>query len=211
MASQICWTTLVMLRVGDYVERDGADGVFEGLAGRVDGVEEIEDAEFRGFVEEKNDGMEDGEGEGDVAGEVVQAEIVEVAVRPLADGAVAEGHQGAEEHVERDGSYGGEADIGGEVQDGNVRGHWVVGRGSGGKGNAGKARKNINTERTEARAQRAQRKERLEAAEEFVEFVGGVEVGFEFAGVEALAEVVEAAGEEVEGGGEDFAIGEDDV
>ena len=50
-----------------------------------------------------------------------------------------------------------------------------------------------------------------EGAEEFVEFVGGVEVGFEFAGVEALAEVVEAAGEEVEGGGEDFAIGEDDV
>ena len=51
----------------------------------------------------------------------------------------------------------------------------------------------------------------LQAAEEFVELVGGVEIGFEFAGVEALAEVVEAAGEEVEGGGEDFAIGEDDV
>src|SRR5260370_37363575 len=51
----------------------------------------------------------------------------------------------------------------------------------------------------------------LETAEEFVEFVGGVEVGFEFAGIEALAEVVEAAGEEVESGGEDFAIGEHDV
>src|SRR5216683_3916687 len=51
----------------------------------------------------------------------------------------------------------------------------------------------------------------LEAAEEFVEFVGGVEVGFEFAGIEALAEVVEAAGEEIESGGEDFAIGEHDV
>src|SRR5258707_6412181 len=80
-----------------------------------------------------------------------------------------------------------------------------------------KTRKKINTERTEARAQRAkraqraQRRERLEAAEEFVEFVGGVEVGFEFAGVEALAEVVEAAGEKIEGGGEDFAIGEDNV
>ncbi len=49
-----------------------------------------------------------------------------------------------------------------------------------------KTRKKINTECTEARAQRAQRaqrRERLEAAEEFVEFVGGVEVGFEFAGV----------------------------
>src|SRR6266849_3295536 len=50
-----------------------------------------------------------------------------------------------------------------------------------------------------------------EAAEEFVEFVGGVEVGFEFAGVEALAEVVEAASEEVESGGEHFAIGENDI
>jgi hypothetical protein len=92
---------------GDYVEGDGADGVFEGLAGGVDGVEEIADAELRGFVEEKNDGMDDGQGERGVAGEVVQAEIVEMAMRPLADGAVTKCHQGAEEHVEGDGSYGG--------------------------------------------------------------------------------------------------------
>ena len=45
---------------GDYVEGCGADSVFEGLAGGVDGVEEIEDAELRGFVEEKNDGMDYG-------------------------------------------------------------------------------------------------------------------------------------------------------
>jgi hypothetical protein len=51
----------------------------------------------------------------------------------------------------------------------------------------------------------------LEAAEEFVEFVGGVEVGFEFAGGEFIAEVVEAASEEIESGGEDFAIGENDI
>src|SRR5882724_1913412 len=51
----------------------------------------------------------------------------------------------------------------------------------------------------------------LQAAEEFVEFVGGVKVGFEFAGGELFAEVVEAAGEEIEGGGEDFLIGENDV
>jgi hypothetical protein len=37
----------------------------------------------------------------------VQAEIVQAAMRPLADGAVAEGHQGAEQHVEGDESYGG--------------------------------------------------------------------------------------------------------
>jgi len=51
----------------------------------------------------------------------------------------------------------------------------------------------------------------LQGAEEFVEFVGGVEVGFEFAGGEFFAEIVEAAGEKIEGGGENFLIGEDDV
>jgi hypothetical protein len=51
----------------------------------------------------------------------------------------------------------------------------------------------------------------LEAAEEFVELVGGVEVGFEFAGGEFFAEVVEAAREKIEGRGEDFLVGEDDI
>jgi len=50
-----------------------------------------------------------------------------------------------------------------------------------------------------------------EAAEEFVEFVGGIEVGFEFAGGEFFAQVVEAASEEIERGGEDFLVGEDNV
>jgi len=51
----------------------------------------------------------------------------------------------------------------------------------------------------------------LKGAEELVELVGGVEVGFEFAGAEAFADIVEAAGEEVERGGEHFPVGEDDV
>jgi len=50
-----------------------------------------------------------------------------------------------------------------------------------------------------------------EAAEEFVEFVGGVEVGFEVAGVEAFAEFIEAAGEKIEGDRENLLVGEDDV
>src|SRR5258708_126114 len=87
---------------------------------------------------------------------------------------------------------------------------WVAARAEG-RVTFEKTRKRINTECTEDGAQRAQRRERLEAAEEFVEFVGSVKIGFELAGVEALAEVVEAAGEEVECGGEDFAIGEDNV
>jgi hypothetical protein len=89
---------------------------------------EIGYAEFRGFVEEENDGMDDGEGEGNVAGDVVEAEIVEVAMRPLADGTVAEDHQRTEQHVDGYGAHGGETDIGGEVQDSDVGGHCGVGR-----------------------------------------------------------------------------------
>ena len=51
----------------------------------------------------------------------------------------------------------------------------------------------------------------LEAAEEFVEFVGGVEVGFEFAGGELFAQVVEATREQIECGRENFLIGKDDI
>jgi len=43
----------------EQVEGDGADGVIERLGGRVDGVDEIEDAEARSLVEEENGGMKD--------------------------------------------------------------------------------------------------------------------------------------------------------
>ena len=92
---------------GDGVEGDRADGVFEGLLGGVDGIEDVEDAEPGRFVEEEREGMEERDDEGDVAGPVVEAEIVEAAMRPVADGAVAEGHQDAEEDVDGDGGYGG--------------------------------------------------------------------------------------------------------
>ena len=38
---------------GEDVEGDGADGVFEGLLRGMDGVDEIEDAEFWSFVQEQ--------------------------------------------------------------------------------------------------------------------------------------------------------------
>ena len=49
--------------------------------------------------------------------------------------------------------------------------------------------------------------EGLQAAEESVEFVGGVKVGFQFAGVQAFADVVETPGQEVQRCGKHFAIG----
>lgn len=51
----------------------------------------------------------------------------------------------------------------------------------------------------------------LQGAEQLVEFVGGVEVGFEVAGGEFLAEVFDAAGKEIESGGEEIFVGENDV
>ena len=51
----------------------------------------------------------------------------------------------------------------------------------------------------------------LQGAQEFVKFVGCVEVGFEFAGAEALADIVEASSEEVERGREHFPVRENDV
>jgi hypothetical protein len=52
---------------------------------------------------------------------------------------------------------------------------------------------------------------RSKAAKKFVEFVCGVEVGFEFARAEFIAEIVETAGKKVERGRKHFFVGENDV
>ena len=80
---------------GEGVEGDGADGVFERLLGGVDGIEDVEDAKFWRLVEEQRERMEKRDGEGDVASPVVEAEIVEAVMRPVADGAIAERHHDA--------------------------------------------------------------------------------------------------------------------
>ena len=49
------------------------------------------------------------------------------------------------------------------------------------------------------------------AAEQFVEFVSRVEIGFEFAGAELVAEFIEAAREKIQSRGEHFLIGQNDV
>ncbi len=109
---------------GEKVESNGADCVFERLLRGVDGVEDVDDAELRRFVEEERQGMKERDGQGNVASPVVKAEIVEAAMRPAADGAVAEGHEDAEEDVDGDGADGGEADVGGEIEGSEV--HWRV-------------------------------------------------------------------------------------
>jgi len=99
------------------VQSDGAEGVFERLLRGVDRIDEIDEAEVRGFVEEQHEWVRRGEEEGQIAGPVVEAEVVEAAMGPGALGAVAENHERAEEHVDRDGADGNEAEIGGEVEE----------------------------------------------------------------------------------------------
>lgn len=50
----------------------------------------------------------------------MEAEIVEAVMRPVADGAVAKGHHDAEQDVNGDGGYGREAEVGGEVEEGDL-------------------------------------------------------------------------------------------
>ena len=93
----------------------------------MDGVDEIRDAEAGGFVEEQYHRMEDGHRQRDVAGPVVKAEVVEAVMRPGTMGAVAEGHEQAQEHIQGDEADGGEAGVGGEVQNCQVHGHHELG------------------------------------------------------------------------------------
>lgn len=109
---------------GDDVEGDGADGVFERLLRRMDGIDDIEDAKSWRLVEEQDDGVENREKQGEIAGPVVQLEIIEAAMGPVAHRAITKDHQHAEEHVDGDSANSDETQIGGEVEDGN--GHRVT-------------------------------------------------------------------------------------
>lgn len=104
----------------DDVQGDSAEGVFEGLLRRADGIEDVNEAELRRLVEEQDERMDEGEEKGEVAGPIVQGEIIEAVMRPGADRAVAEGHHDAEKHIERDEGDGDEAEIGGEIEEGDV-------------------------------------------------------------------------------------------
>jgi len=64
------------------VECDGANRVFERLAGRVDGVDEVGKAKARVLVDEQDGRMQDRQRESDVARPIVEAEVVESAMGP---------------------------------------------------------------------------------------------------------------------------------
>jgi hypothetical protein len=115
-------------QVGSYdnecekVERYGANGVFERLAGRVDRVEKVHEAKARVFVEKKDGRMQKRDGKSDVARPIVEPEIVEPMMRPGAMRAIPKRHEHPEKEVHSDCTYSDEADISGKVE--NADAHW---------------------------------------------------------------------------------------
>jgi hypothetical protein len=107
---------------GKQIDSDGADRVIEGLAWRIDRVNEIEKTETRIFIKEQNCRMKDSEGERNVPGPIVKAEIIESVMWPGAVGAVAEGHEQTQEHVQGDGADSEEADVCRKIQDSYAHG-----------------------------------------------------------------------------------------
>src|SRR5690242_18381916 len=74
----------------DNIQADGAKRIFERLLWRTDRNEDIHHAEAWRFDEQQNQRVDDGEAERDIAGPVVQAEVIETVMRPGAFWAVAE-------------------------------------------------------------------------------------------------------------------------
>jgi hypothetical protein len=98
------------------VERGGSGEIEFGLERGLDGEEDVEDAEVRGMEEEQDEGMGEGEEDGAVGGPLMEEEDVDVAMGPVADRAVAQGDEKAEEQIDGDGSDGAEAKICAEIE-----------------------------------------------------------------------------------------------
>src|SRR5207244_13290199 len=65
---------------GQEVECGGANRVFQKLAGRVDGVDEVQTAKVRVFVDEQDGGMQARNRASEVEGPIVETEVVESAM-----------------------------------------------------------------------------------------------------------------------------------
>jgi len=103
------------------VERDGSGEVDERLQRRGDGPEDVVKAEVGAGDEKQHEGMGEGEGDGEVSRPLMEREDVDVAVGPVADGAVAEGHQHAEEEIDGGESDGAEAQVRAEIEESEAK------------------------------------------------------------------------------------------
>ena len=105
---------------GEEIEGDGADGVFERLAGRVDRVEKVHDAKARVFVQKQNRGMQKRYRKSDIARPIVEPEIVEPTMGPGTVRAIPKRHEHSEEQIQSNHADRNEPDIGGKVEDGEA-------------------------------------------------------------------------------------------
>jgi hypothetical protein len=96
----------------EQIERGGAEGVIEWLSGRVHRINHIEDAKARGRREQQDNGMENGSGEKQIPGPIVQTEIIKMSMRPVADRAVTEGHHQTQKKIQSDEAYRNQTDVG---------------------------------------------------------------------------------------------------
>src|SRR5690348_2872809 len=100
-------------------ERGGADGVFQRLARRMDGIEQVQKTKARLLVEKQDRRVGEREGKRGIAGPIVQTKIIEAAMGPGAVGTVAKSQEHAENEVQSDGADRGQSNVGGKVEDRN--------------------------------------------------------------------------------------------
>jgi hypothetical protein len=98
------------------VEGGGSGEIEFGLQRGLDGEENVKNPEVRRADEEEDEGMSEGEEDGAVGGPLMEEEDVDMAMGPVADRAVAQGDEEAEEEIDGDGSDGAEAKISAEIQ-----------------------------------------------------------------------------------------------
>ncbi len=100
------------------IEGAGAGEVELRLQRGVDGPQDIHEAEVRGrgAKEEQDHRMGEGKEDGQVRGPLMQQEDVDMAMGPVADGAVAQRDEQAEEEIDGGRSGSAEAEVRAEVQ-----------------------------------------------------------------------------------------------
>lgn len=83
------------------VQRDGANAVFQRLAGRVYGKKNIPNPETNVRRKQQHGWMDNGRHQQQVPGPVVDAKNIEAMMRPVSPGTVAHGDQRADQKVQR--------------------------------------------------------------------------------------------------------------
>ena len=104
------------------IEGNGANSVFQWLAGGMNRICEIQEAKPRVSIEKQDGWMQKRHRESDIARPIVQAKIIEPAMGPRPMRTIPKGHEHSEEKIQGDHAHSHEPDVGGKVEDGDA--HW---------------------------------------------------------------------------------------